>query len=415
MNHPIANFPNETYLNGLRDADESVVDALYNEFRLPVVRSLESSGGSYADGNTFFRVALIQASLLVRAGNYPEEAPIYLYLKQLTLAQYNSWLSEKGQELPPVAETSDEEIAVLADMPEDSALREMRLQIKAKRQFTQLTTEDQRQILNLSNILAGTQLEAVPVDTSTYTPSIERYKKLLQEYVKEWENPLPAWAVAALSDAHFHQIWSACEALERRLYSSQIPASSENKTIRNAFILFVLLTLGYAAYTWFNRDVSPAEVYDNNFQPPVSILDDMAVRYAKDSVAPMRPEACTIAFGKADAYYKKREWREAAAALATMMDDSLGVCQSDALFYLAIVGLELDRPELTLECIAKIEDLERFGEDIYWYMALAYVKMAAQDPAEKDIARRAVERALSNTEIPERRAQAEKMLEELSE
>ena len=291
----------------------------------------------------------------------------------------------------------------------------MRLKIKAKRQFTQLTTEDQRQILNLSNILAGTQLEAVPVDTSTYTPSIERYKKLLQEYVKEWENPLPAWAVAALSDAHFHQIWSACEALERRLYSSQIPASSENKTIRNAFILFVLLTLGYAAYTWFNRDVSPEEVYDNNFQPPVSILDDMAVRYAKDSVAPMRPEACTIAFGKADAYYKKREWREAAAALATMMDDSLGVCQSDALFYLAIVGLELDRPELTLECIAKIEDLERFGEDIYWYMALAYVKMAAQDPAEKDIARRAVERALSNTEIPERRAQAEKMLEELSE
>ena len=97
------------------------------------------------------------------------------------------------------------------------------------------------------------------------------------------------------------------------------------------------------------------------------------------------------------------------------MADSLSTCQSDAFFYLAIVGLQMDKPELTIECIAKIEDLDRFGEEIYWYMALAYVKMAAIDPAEKDIARRAVERALSNTEIPERRVQAEKMLEELSE
>jgi hypothetical protein len=48
-------------------------------------------------------------------------------------------------------------------------------------------------------------------------------------------------------------------------------------------------------------------------------------------------------------------------------------------------------------------------------MALAYVKMAAIDPEQKDIARRAVERALSNTEVPERRVQAEKMLKELTE
>ena len=97
------------------------------------------------------------------------------------------------------------------------------------------------------------------------------------------------------------------------------------------------------------------------------------------------------------------------------MDDSTATCQSDALFYLAIVGLQMDKPELSLECISKIEDLDRFGEDLYWYMALACVKIAVNDPAEKDFARRAVERALSNTEIPERRVQAEKMLEELGE
>ncbi len=415
MNHPIATFPNETYLKGLRDADASVVDALYNEFRLPVARAVESAGGSYADGNTFFRVALIQTARIVHSGNYPDDAPIYLYLKNLAITQYRDWLSEKGQELPALRDLTEEEILVQNILPNKAALLEMRQQIRAKRVFTKLSIDDQRQILTLANALAVAQPEAQPIEISPYSASIERYKNLLEERRTAWEKPLPDWVVTPLTDTHFHQTWTGCEALERRLYSSQIPESNENKSIRTAFIILVMLTVGYAAFTWFFRDRSPAEVYDNNFKPPASILVDMEARYAKDSIPPTRPEACTIAFNEADAHYKKHEWREAVTRLATMLGDSLSICQSDALFYLAIVGLQMDKPELTIECIAKIEDLDRFGEDIYWYMALAYVKMAAQDPAEKDIARRAVERALSNTEIPERREQAEKMLEELSE
>jgi hypothetical protein len=414
MNDPIAIFPNETYLNGLRDADASVVDALYNEFRQPVARAIETAGGSYADGNTFFRVALIETASLVHLGNYPAEVPIYLFLKNLAVAQYRDWLDEKGQAQPPITENLEDESQVVEVLPNQSELRDTRKQIRAKRQFSQLSGDDQRQILNLANSLKDVNPEAEPIETGSNKASVERYKNLLKESDQVWDRALPTWVVTSLTDTHFHQTWSACEALERRLYSSQVPASSENKTIRYAFIGFVLLTLGYAAFTWLNRDRTPAEVYDNNFQPPASILDDMAARYAHDSIAPVRPEECTIAFSQADAHYKKREWREAASALASMMEDSLTICQSDALFYLAIVGLQMDRPELSIECISKIEDLERFGEDIYWYMALAYVKIAANDPAEKDIARRAVERALSNTEIPERRVQAEKMLEELA-
>jgi hypothetical protein len=62
--------------------------------------------------------------------------------------------------------------------------------------------------------------------------------------------------------------------------------------------------------------------------------------------------------------------------------------------------LQLDEPELTVQCLAKIPDLDRFGEDLYWYQALAFVKIAVQNPARRDIARRAVERARSNTEVP---------------
>lgn len=411
MNDPIAVFPNETYLNGLRDADASVVDALYNEFRQPVARAVEAAGGTYADGGTFFRVAVLQTAQLVQTGNYPAEAPIFLYLKNLAVTQYKDWLLEKGQEIPNTPEPEEAEVQILESMPNSESLRETRQQIRAKRQFTRLTIDDQKQILTLASTLsAGQSMATVPEKAV-----IDRYKTLLNERDSAWEETLPTWVVAPLTNAHFHQIWTACEAMERRLSSSQVPTSGENKTIRYAFITFVLLTLGYAAFTWFSRDQTPAEVYDDNFKPPASILDDMAARYAKDSVPPVRPEACTIAFSQADLHYKKREWREAATELASMMNDSLKTCQSDALFYLAIVGLELERPELTIECIAKIEDLERFGEDIYWYMALAYVQMAAQDPAEKDIARRAVQRAMSNTEIPERRAQAEKMLEELAD
>ena len=291
----------------------------------------------------------------------------------------------------------------------------MHQQIRAKRLFTKLSVDDQRQILSLANVLAEPQPESQVIDTTPYADSIDRYNNLLEARGVEWEKPLPDWVVTPLTDAHFHHTWTGCEALERRLYSSQIPESSENKSIRNAFIILVALTIGYAAFTWFFRDKSPAEVYDHNFKPPAGILEDMAARYTNDSIPPIRPETCTIAFAEADVHYKKREWREAATWLAIMMADSLSTCQSDAFFYLAIVGLQMDKPELTIECIAKIEDLDRFWEEIYWYMALAYVKMAAIDPAEKDIARRAVERALSNTEIPERRIQAEKMLEELSE
>lgn len=413
MDQLVATFPNETYLNGLRDADASVIDALYNEFRGSISKSVEAAGGSYADANTFFRVAVIQASSLVKAGKYPGDTPIGIYLQNLAVLQYTDWLKEKGQEkTEPVAEGT---LVEDSGYPGDTDLKLMRQMIRAKRQFTKLSVEDQRQILGLANQTTLAEVDVESVDITAYQPSIDRYKNLLGEQGKIWETPLPSWIILPLVDQHFHQVWSACEALERRLYSSQIPASNENKTIRNAFILFLLLTIGYGVFTWIFRDRTPAEVYDQNFQPPVSIMEDMTARYAKDSVAMVWPEACTIAFEEADAYYKKKEWRQAASALAVMVGDTLDPCKSDAFFYLSIIGLQLDQPDLTLECISKIEDLDRFGEDIYWYMALAYVKMAAIDPSEKAIAKRAVERALSNTEIPERRKQAEKMLEELAE
>ncbi len=310
MNQPIPTFPNETYLNGLTEADPTVVDALYNEFRQPVARAVEAAGGSYADGATFFRVAIIQTACLLKDGLYKQDIPVFGFLKHLAVRQYQSWLLEKGQELSPVSDPESEELEAFSALPSESALVEMRQMVRAKRQFGKLATEDQRQILSLANATSQVGNADSTIDLAPYAGSLQQFKKQLGVEANQWETGLPNWVVYPLTNQHFHQIWTACEDLERRLASNQIPESGENKTIRYAFIAFVLLTLGYAAYTWFSRDTTPKEVYENNFQPPKSILADLEKRYAKDSVAPVRPEACNMAFNEADTHYQKKEWRE---------------------------------------------------------------------------------------------------------
>jgi hypothetical protein len=413
MSLPSAIFPNETYTDGLRTADASVVESLYNEFRLSVVKAIEGAAGNYADGAVFFRVALIQTATLIHEDQYPKEIPVEEFIHCLAVRQFQDWREEKNQEPVSMPALSEEERVIWGKLPEIHELRFFRGMIKAKREFYRLETEDQRQVLTIVNHLAlGEQAD----HPETENPSLQRYKKTLGSAESDASGSLLApHIVKALTDQHFHLVWSACDAIEQRLKSAQVPNHGENKTIRYAFLTLLVLTIGYGLATWLFRDRSPAEVYNQNFQPPKGILSDMEQRYAKDTAVLEKPEACAIAFAEADAFYQKKEWRSAASVLAGMMEDEYKPCQSDALFYLAIVGLQLEQPELTLECISKIEDLERFGEDIYWYMALAYVKKAAIDPSEKEMAQRALERALSNTEIPERRIQAEKMLEELAE
>ncbi len=407
MSIPTAIFPNETYVEGLRNADEAVVESLYHEFRQPILKLVEGMGGNYADGAAFFRVALMHTAGLISEGSYPLEVPVEKFVSNLAMRHYQDWRFEKIQEFPSMPMADEEEQSIRNQLPEEPLLRAFRGTVKAKRVFQRLEPSDQKMVLQQ----AKDQLEGKEPVSSI---AIETYLKSLRGSNIETGSAIPPHASKALTDPHFDKIWAACEAMEQRLKSAQIPQGGENKTIRYAFITLLVLTLGYVLASWLFRDQTPGEVYEQNFNPPASIVADIEQRYAKDSIAPEWSGSCHEMFTEADAFYQKKEWRSAATVLAAMLEEASSDCQTDVYFYLAIVGLYLDRPELTLQCISKMDDLERFGEDIYWYMALAYVKKAALDPSEKDMARRAVERALSNTEIPERRIQAEKMLEELS-
>jgi tetratricopeptide (TPR) repeat protein len=121
-------------------------------------------------------------------------------------------------------------------------------------------------------------------------------------------------------------------------------------------------------------------------------------------------------FEVADEHYRAGNMEAAQEPLLLLAIDSTAVlCHSDAWFCLGVVRLVLDDPQTAIECFAKIENLDAFGEDLYWYQGLAFVKLATQDPSKRDLAQRAVERAVANSSRPERKQQAAEMLKDLSE
>jgi len=355
LTHPIGNLSNEQYINGLREADDAVLSSIYAEFQKPVVRAVTALGGSGAAGSVFFQTALVEAAQQVKAVEVPAEMSFFSYLKILAEAHFSDWMAERGQSVPDV-ESDPEAPEISFELPPSEALRETRQKITA-------------------------------------------------------------WRKGEQTDAEGYMLWQKLRDIDRKATGAAEDAPKSNLA-RNLLILFVLLTLGYMAYVWFSRAKTPAEVYQDNFNPPESLVADLALRYGpargNDSVT-ARPNACEFLIREADEFYKVKDYESAQGVLFEILSDSLAVCQSDALFYIGVIALAQEDAGLALECFAKIEDLEHFGEDIYWYQALAFVKLAEKNPLLRDKAARAVERTRSHTRDSLRREYADKMLEHLAD
>ncbi len=355
MDHTIENFSNDQLINGLRTGDQNVLEAIYASFRPALVREIASFGGSDATGKVFFRIAVLEAARLAQAEKLVPDEPVYDQIKALALAHYSDWLAEKDQPVPGIPEEPTEGKPTL-DLPDSHALRSTRQKIDF-------------------------------------------------------------WKKSEHTDDPAYGVWETIRGIERKLSGEQaIPPQSN--LARNLLIFFLLLTLGYAVYQYFTRSKTPAEVYRENFTPPKSLMDDLASRYGaergNDSVT-ARPNACEYLLRQADEFYKNKDLEAAQESLFEILDDSLSVCHSDALFYIGVIALMQEKPGLALECFSKIEDLEHFGEDIYWYQALAMVQLAKGNPLLESKARRAVERARSNARDSLRRDQAERILKQLSD
>ncbi len=407
--------PNESYYEGLRHTDAGVFAAIYTEFRKPVTQAISAAGGSSADGSTFFRVAVIHAASLAQAQKLDESIPVFELLKNLAEAHFRDWAQEKNVELPSPAPVAEAEPVSQIELPDAGARHEFRQIIRAKRQFTRLEPACQKTVQELAKD-AAINIADPRLHNDRTEACREKYRKTLGLSPEDWPDPLPTWAITALSNEPFQRSWSAAEAIESRLAMGlpAIPRKQSNVT-RYVLIGLGLALLGFGIWSYLHPTISPKEVYDENFKPPTSIMADRSARFAKDTLPEARVELCEQLFEQADGYYKSGDYKDAADVLYTLLSGETEQCKSDACFYLAIIALQLEQPGITVEYLAKIPDLERFGEDLYWYQALAFVKLAAQNTMRRDVARRAVERARSNTEIPERRVQAEKMLEQLKD
>lgn len=438
MTHPTANLPNEVYLNGLLAADKQTLEYIYTEFRPAILRAINVEGGSNADGGVFFQTALHEAAALARSGQLTSETPFFPQIKALALAHYRDWLEERNQ-YPPLTDEETEETPVEPGdesarpteseaaeaagpaepgllSPPSETLRLTRHKLFAWKRLDRLDAKSRGELLEWNALppISGDPLQ----HTDWQSPAAERYRLLLQ--TDPSGEGLPEWSLAALHDSEGYKLWQTAQQLEVRI-DAGLPlieqASKRNRTewtLRLLFAVLLLITLGWF---FFFRGQTPAKVYKDHFAPPASIVEDLQHRYGPDMAfdsATARPETCTEMFRRADAFYKEKDYASAAGLLEDITAYADPLCQSDAWFYLGLVSLQLEDPGYTLACFSKIEDLERYGEDLYWFQALAFVKMAEARPGLTGKAIRAVQRAQSNTQIPERREAAQEMLDKLS-
>lgn len=429
MTHPTANLPNEVYLNGLLAADQQTLEYIYTEFRPAIVRAVTANGGSHADGGVFFQTALYEVAALARTGQINGDTPFFPQLKALALVHFRDWLEERGQPGSPITEASTESEENAAEfhftpepgliIPDSEGLRLSRRKIFAWKKLDRLDAASRKELLDWA---ALPPVSGDPQQHSDWQhPATARYRALLQSTAAVTpETGLPEWSLAALQDAEGYKLWQAAQQLESRIDAGLPVVAQQNRSNRTEWILrglFAALLLITVVWFFLFRGKTPGKVYKDHFAPPASIVEDLQTRYGADMAfdsATARSEGCTDMFRRADAFYKTKNYTEAAALLEDITNYSEPACQSDAWFYLGLVSLQLDDPGFTLACFSKIEDLERYGDDLYWFQALAFVKIAEKRPGLTQKAIRAVERAQSNTQNPERRAAAQEMLDKLS-
>jgi hypothetical protein len=424
VTYPSSNLPNDVYFDGLRTADPETLAFMYREFRQPIVRTVCAEGGNPADGGVFFRAALLEFARLSKEGAVSEEIPVFEQIQALALAHYRDWTTERGQTPPAVPENEAEAPALedapvpeLPPLPAPEALRLTRRKLFAWKKLDRLEPDCRQKLLAKHG-----QAPEIPVryDADTTDPCVERFRSALQQPGQPGRE-IPAWAYAALDDPHGYELWQKTQKIERALDSKEIAAPKQGSS-RTEMILrtvFGLLLLGSVVYYYYPKNKPAAKVYRDHFAPPESIMADLELRYgpllAFDS-ATQRPEFCFDLLRSADAQYQNKNYRGAASYLEEIVDNEENdvlLCHSDAYFYLGLIGLQTDDPGYSLGCFSKVEDIERYGDDIYWYQALAFVKLAERRPDLSEKARRAVERAMSNTQDSVRRELGQKMLDKL--
>lgn len=383
-------FSNDAYFNSLRTDTAFGVSTLYSLFREDTAKTLVASGWGEAEAAHCFRLAVCDIAQWAREGYQPEE-PLGQLLKARSLA--HAALLRPIQEQEAGAEPSAEETDLLQSQQKAAVWSAL----------TRLQPPCQEALLAEPTSAEGACFEALQSEMGAQALPSDRL-------------------TAALADVEGFRTWQYTAEHEHTWQKTTAPAPAaeplKNKTWRWITLTFLIVTVAYAVYQFFFRPKTVAELYASNFNPPRSLMADWEQRRTADTsdTAPagIATEACLMLLHEADAFYQQGDYRSATDPLLLIVLDTAAACQADAWFYLGIIHLHLKDPVTAIQCLAKIEDLERFGEDIYWYQVMAYLQIAQNTPHQRERIAKAVELAIPNIQNPKRRAQAEALLESLS-
>jgi tetratricopeptide (TPR) repeat protein len=200
---------------------------------------------------------------------------------------------------------------------------------------------------------------------------------------------------------------------------SQQPSAEETDAMRrnrsfNRVALVVIFLMILIVGVLFIKRKKPAEAvgFSANFHPPTSLLADFRNRYPSQ-IDREASGACLRALEEADAFYTSGDLEAARDALLVLAIEEHEACSADAWFYLGITSIAMREPGTALECLAKIDNLDDFGEDIYWYQALAFVQISEKKTSIKPRAIGALRRFVDTSRDSARVHQAVELLNAL--
>jgi hypothetical protein len=400
MQQPDGGATTEQIIGGLLTANTETLQQIYSNFRPDCLRAIAHAGGSSADGGVFFQAAIIEAARMAHAGTLPADLVPANIFRALSLAHFQAW---KNSRLADTALHLEEDLPDW--LPDESQIKNTRNAIYVWKKISRLDKNCQ-EALTLGGALNHDD------------PCAQKLANALQHPGSTTEGgQLSHSAQQALLDAEGLQLWREIRVLEQRI-ADGLPLDGHrpqrSKVAQYLFLALFLLGVSMVIWAYFNRPRNAGEVFDENYEAPHSFLADLERRYQNDSTAAERPAICAELLREADEFYQKKNFEAAAQSLLVVIENTEAAsCHADANFFLGVVMIELGEPADALRSFSSIDNVEAYGEDLYWYQALAFVKMAQQRPGMGERARRALKRFLENTRDENRRQQAEKMLKEL--
>ncbi|MFZ4632860.1 MAG: hypothetical protein ACOYNO_01500 [Saprospiraceae bacterium] len=392
-------LPNDNLADLLVSGNFEDIQHVYRECRQPILRSLEEAGCPDDEAGVFFRTALIEAAGLIANDQAPPQMPFAFWLKGLAKAHYFDRQQEQisGDNAPETDfEASD------IPVPEAAERLEHRKKMFVWSKLAAMSAP-------CIDELAGTELEW-PTKTDCEKAFLERLRLPEQE--------TPAWVNNALTDVAGWQLYQTTASVERLTPTTNPVQQKSNNIIWWLWLGFFLFALSIFLYYTFFTTTKAKDAFEGNFEPPKSLLSDIRDRYGpargNDSIG-ARPADCDQLLETADRAYTRKAFDEAKDALLLIVIENESVCASDAWLYLAVISLEEKDPVTALESLSKIQDLEYFGEDIYWYQALAFVQLAAESSTMNSKAKGALNRFLDTSKDEVRRTKALEMMEAIGD